>query len=160
VTRWLDDEEMAAWRGLIETFGDLTAVLDAELLETHGIPLNGYATLVALSEAPDRRLRMCDLADRLHLSASGLTRRIDDLVRRGWVERGADPSDRRVITAALTDVGFRVLEGAAPTHVDGVRRHLLDHLSRTQIKQLGSILRTLQESSHPEAPSVRERRVS
>ena len=66
-TRWLDDEEMAAWRGLIETFGDLTSVLDTELLEQHGIPLHGYATLVGLSEAPDRRLRMCDLAARLHV---------------------------------------------------------------------------------------------
>lgn len=143
MTRWLDDEEMAAWRGLIETFGDLTAVLDAELLEQHGIPLHGYATLVALSEAPHRRLRMCDLATHLHVSASGLTRRVEDLVRRGWVQREADADDRRVIYAVLTDEGFAKLEAAAPSHVEGVRHHLLDHLSRTQIRQLANILRTL-----------------
>ncbi len=145
-TRWLDDEEMAAWRGLIETFGDLTSVLDTELLEQHGIPLHGYATLVGLSEAPDRRLRMCDLAARLHVSASGLTRRVEDLVRRGWVRRESDPDDRRVVYAVLTDAGLAKLVSAAPSHVEGVRHHLLDHLSRPQIRQLASILRTLSVS--------------
>jgi len=145
VTKWLDDEEMAAWRPLVETFADLNAVLDAELLAHHGLNLGEYATMVRLSEAPGRRLRMCDLAALLHLSASGLTRRVEDLVKRGWVRREPDAADRRVINAVLTDQGFAALETAAPTHVDGVRRHLFDHLSRTQVRQLGRILRSLQE---------------
>lgn len=145
MTKWLDAEEMAAWRPLVETFADLNAVLEAELLASHGVNLGEYATMVRLSEAPDRSLRMCDLAELLHLSASGLTRRVEDLVKRGWVRREPDPSDRRVINAVLTDDGFAVLKAAAPTHVDGVRRHLFDHLSRTQVRQLGRILQSLQQ---------------
>jgi DNA-binding MarR family transcriptional regulator len=147
VTKWLDDEEMAAWRGLVETFADLNALLEAELVATHGITLAEYGTMVRLSEAEGRRLRMCDLAALLHLSASGLTRRVEDLVKRGWVRREPDPQDRRVINAVLTEEGFAVLAGAAPTHVEGVRRHLFDHLSRTQVRQLGSILRALERAA-------------
>jgi DNA-binding MarR family transcriptional regulator len=146
VTQWLDDEEMAAWRGLVETFSDLSAVLEAELVEAHGLTMGEYGTMVQLSEAAGRRLRMCDLAAGLHLSASGLTRRLDDLVGKGWVRREPDTQDRRVINAVLTDAGFARLAEAAPTHVAGVRRHLLDHLTRTQIRQLGTVLSALRDS--------------
>jgi len=143
MTNWLDDEEMAAWRGLVETVLDLNTVLESELVAAHDITMAEYGTLVRLSEAEDRRLRMCDLATRLHLSASALTRRVEDLVRRGWVRREPDQSDRRVINAVLTDEGFAALAGAAPTHVEGVRRHFIDRLTRTQVRQMGSILRSL-----------------
>lgn len=143
MTRWLDDEEMAAWRGLVETFADLSATLEAELIETHGLSMGEYGTMVRLSEAPDRRLRMCDLAEQLHLSASGLTRRIEDLVKRGWVRREPDASDRRVINAVLTPEGFARLAEAAPAHVDGVRRHLLDRLTRAQIRELAGIVQAV-----------------
>lgn len=146
-TRWLDDEEMAAWRGLVETFADLSAELAADLEAGHGLTLAEYATLVRLSEAPGRSMRMCDLAALLHVSASALTRRIDDMVARGWVRREPDPADRRVINSVLTDDGFAVLAQAAPDHVMSVRRRLFDHLSRTQVRQLGSILRTLQHAA-------------
>jgi DNA-binding MarR family transcriptional regulator len=151
MTKWLDDEEMAAWRGLVETFADLSAALEAEISEAHGLTMGEYGTMVQLSEAPDRRLRMCDLADRLHLSASGLTRRIEDLVKRGWVRREPDAADRRVINAVLTPEGFARLAEAAPTHVDGVRRHLLDHLTRPQVRELGNILRALDEGQRTRA---------
>ncbi|MDQ1432147.1 MAG: hypothetical protein QOF40_2749 [Actinomycetota bacterium] len=134
---WLDDEEMRAWRGLVEVVADVQASLEAELLERFGITEGGYGVLVNLSEAPGRRLRMCDLAELLHLSPSGLTRRLDGLVRQGLVTRQPSEEDRRVTLAVLTDAGFAKLRAAAPTHVEGVRRHLLDHLSRTQIRQLG-----------------------
>jgi len=147
VTRWLDEEEMAAWRGLAETFSDLTAVLEDELLATHGLNLGEYLVMVQLSEQPDHRLRMCDLATRLHLSPSGLTRRLEHMVREGYVKREPDTADRRVINAVLTDEGYARLVEAAPTHVEGVRTHLLDHLSRAQIRQLGSVLRALARSS-------------
>ena len=135
---WLDDDEMRAWRGLVEVFGDVHASLEAELLEGFGINEGDYGVLVNLSEAPDRRLRMCDLAVRLHLSPSGLTRRLDGLVRQGLVTREPSAQDRRVTLAVLTEAGFTTLEAAAPVHVDGVRRHLIDNLSRTQIRQLGA----------------------
>jgi DNA-binding MarR family transcriptional regulator len=140
---WLDDEEMRAWRGLIEVSGDVHASLESELMAGFGFREGDYAVLVNLSEAPDRRLRMCDLAERLHLSPSGLTRRLDGLVRAGLVAREPSATDRRVTLAALTDAGHGALEAAAPVHVDGVRRHFLEHLTRAQLRQLGNIFDAL-----------------
>jgi DNA-binding MarR family transcriptional regulator len=136
--RWLDDEEMRAWRGLVETYAELTAVLEAELLDGFGIDSGDYGVLVNLSEAPEQRLRMCDLAARLHLSPSGLTRRLDGLVKAGYVAREPSATDRRVTLAVLTDAGRATLEAAAPVHVEGVRRTFVDHLSRSQLRQLGA----------------------
>ncbi len=142
-TPWLDEEEMRAWRGLVEVYADVHAALTAELQEGFGFDEGDYGVLVNLSEAPDRRLRMCDLAEQLHLSPSGLTRRLDGLVRLGLVAREPSPADRRVTLAVLTDAGLTALEVAAPTHVEGVRRHFLGHLSRTQVRQLGTTFDTL-----------------
>jgi DNA-binding MarR family transcriptional regulator len=136
MTDWLDDDEMAAWRGLIGVHADVFAELESDLVAAHGITGGDYAVLVALSEADDRRLRMCDLAEHLHLSPSGLTRRLDGLVRAGLVAREPSESDRRVIMAVLTEDGAARLAEAAPDHVTGVRRAFLDHLSRTQIANL------------------------
>lgn len=135
---WLDDDEMRAWRGLVEVSAAVHAALEAELMAGFGFREGDYAVLVNLSEAPDRRLRMCDLAERLHLSPSGLTRRLDGLVRAGLVAREASAHDRRVSLAVLTDAGYAALESAAPVHVDGVRRHFLAHLTRAQVRQLGA----------------------
>lgn len=140
MTAWLDDDEMRAWRGLVEVFGDVRADLEAELEERFGLSDGDYGVLVVLSEAPDSRLRMCDLAQRLHLTPGGLTRRLDGLVRRGVVVREPSTDDRRVVLAVLTDEGRSLLEAAAPVHVDGVRRHLLSHLDRAQISELGEVL--------------------
>src|SRR5713101_3924185 len=123
MTQWLDDDEMRAWRGLVEVSADVHASLEAELVEGFGVTEGDYAVLVNLSEAPDCRLRMCDLAARLHLSPSGLTRRLDGLVRQGLVGREPSVDDRRVTLAVLDDAGRAVLEAAAPVHLDGVRRH-------------------------------------
>ncbi len=143
MVRWLDDEEMSAWRGLVETFADVQADLDADLQRQHGLTHGDYGVLVHLSEEPAGRLRMCDLAERLHLSPSGLTRRIDGLVRQGMVRREQAPDDRRVIWAVLTPEGRRRIETAAPDHVESVRRHFFDHLSRPQVRELGRALAAL-----------------
>jgi DNA-binding MarR family transcriptional regulator len=135
---WLDEDEMRAWRGLVEVSADVHASLEAELMAGFGFREGDYAVLVNLSEAPERRLRMCDLAERLHLSPSGLTRRLDGLVRTGFVAREPSATDRRVTMAALTDAGYDALAAAAPVHVDGVRRHFLSHLTRAQVRQLGT----------------------
>jgi DNA-binding MarR family transcriptional regulator len=132
-TRWLDEDEQRAWRGLVEVFGRVMATLDAELQAAHGLSGGDYAVLVGLSEAPEEQLRMCDLAQRLQLSPSGLTRRLDGLVRLGLVERDPSPCDRRVLLAVLTPEGRAALQRAAPDHVEGVRRHLLDHVTREQL---------------------------
>jgi DNA-binding MarR family transcriptional regulator len=84
-------------------------------------------------------MRMCDLADRLQLSPSGLTRRLDGLVQAGFVTREPSADDRRVMLARLAPAGLAALEAAAPDHVASVRRHLFDHLDDSQVEALGSI---------------------
>lgn len=137
-TPWLDEEEMRAWRGFAETVSDLMLTLERDLLP-HGLTLGDYQVLVFLSESEERRQRMCDLAGRLQLSPSGLTRRLDGLVRAGYVRREPSERDRRVMLAVLTDEGFDKLVEAAPDHVRSVRRHVLDHLSHEQVRAMGDI---------------------
>jgi DNA-binding MarR family transcriptional regulator len=137
-TRWLDDHEMAAWRSFIETYGDLMSALEHDLVE-HGMSLGDYQVLVYLSESDDREMRMCDLAERLQLSPSGLTRRLDGLVRTGYVRREPSTEDRRVMMARLTDEGFEALRTTAPHHVDSVRRRIFDHLDPTQVDEMAAI---------------------
>jgi DNA-binding MarR family transcriptional regulator len=150
-TAWLDDEEMRAWRGLVEAYAELNAALEADLVSGFGIDGGDYGVLVNLSEAPDQRLRMCDLAVRLHLSPSGLTRRLDGLVKAGYVAREPSEHDRRVTLAVLTDAGRATLEAAAPVHVAGVRANFVDHLSRTQLRQLGAAFEALRRRQHEES---------
>lgn len=134
--RWLDDTEMRAWRAYVDTIGPLAALLEADLAP-HGLTNGDYEVLVWLSDAPDEQMRMCDLADRLRLSPSGLTRRLDGLVSGGLVRRVPSSDDRRVMLAELTPAGRQHLEDAAPDHVRSVRRHLVDLLTREELEHLG-----------------------
>lgn len=140
MTKWLDDDEMRAWRGSVELLIEVSAALDSDLVAEQGIDQRDYGVFVQLSEAPERQLRMCDLAARLHLTPSGLTRRLDHLVKRGYVRREPSAEDGRVSMAVLTSKGLAKLQAAAPGHVRAVREQLLDHLTLTQIRQLGSIV--------------------
>ena len=137
-TKWLTAQEMTAWRTYIETYGDLISAIERDLAE-HDLTLGDYQVLVYLSEADARSMRMCDLADRLQLSPSGLTRRLDGLVRAGMVTRQPSIEDRRVMKAILTEHGLATLRTAAPDHVDSVRRHIFDHLDDDQVDALASI---------------------
>ena len=141
-TAWLTNEEMTAWRTYIETYSDLIAAIEHDLAE-HDLTLGDYQVFVYLSEAPDRSMRMCDLADRLQLSPSGLTRRLDGLVKAGFVTREPAIDDRRVMLATLTPAGFAALEQAAPDHVASVRRHIFDHLDADQVEALASIFQSI-----------------
>lgn len=125
---WLDDDEESVWRQLLSVQSELRERLDSELRAAHGLSLGDYGVLVHLSEASQDGLRMSDLADRLLLSRSGLTRRIDAMARCGLVERVACPDDGRGSMARLTPEGAAKLAEAAPTHVAGVRRYLIDPL--------------------------------
>lgn len=146
MTRWLNDTEMRAWRTVISSTYALFGALDRELQAEHGLTLAEYELLALLSESPDRRRRMSDLACQLHVSPSGMTRRIDGLVRRGWVERAQCPEDRRGSLAVLTDEGFEVLRAAAPTHVRGVREHFIDRLTERQLANVTAALDKVADS--------------
>jgi DNA-binding MarR family transcriptional regulator len=137
---WLTALEQRAWRAFVSVSSIVSAELEAELLAAHGLTLGEYGVLAHLSEVPDRRMRMTDLAVELALSPSGLTRRLDRLVREGLVIREACPTDRRAVYAVLTPDGLRTLERAAPDHVAGVRRLLVDRLAPEQLSELAAVL--------------------
>ncbi|MBI4934571.1 MAG: MarR family transcriptional regulator [Actinobacteria bacterium] len=143
-TKWLSQAEQASWRNYILTAHDLAAALEADLA-VHDLTMGDYEVLVWLSEAEDNRMRMCDLAQSLQLSPSGLTRRLDGMVKAGWVERASCAQDRRVMYAHLTTTGRAKMEAAAPTHVDSVRRHVLDPLGAEGVAQLGEIFGRIRE---------------
>ena len=138
--RWLTEPEMLAWRALVRSTTGLLAVLDNELQREHGLSLGDYEVLVHLSEEPDHAIRMSELAGRLHLSPSGITRRIDGLVKSGLVERRKCPTDRRGSNAVLTPLGMKTLETCAPTHLRGVREHFIDRLKPRELAELASAL--------------------
>jgi DNA-binding MarR family transcriptional regulator len=137
-TKWLNEIEQESWRNYIMTAHDLAAALEADLAP-HGLTMGDYEVLVWLSEAEENRMRMCDLAHALQLSPSGLTRRLDGMVKAGWVERASCAADRRVMFAHLTATGRAQMEAAAPIHVESVRRHVLEPLGADGVAQLGEI---------------------
>ena len=138
--KWLTPLEQRAWRAFVSVSSAVTAELEAELEAAHGLSLGEYGVLARLSEEPGQHLRMSDLAGSLHLSPSGLTRRLDHLVREGLVAREACPSDRRAVYAVLTAAGRERLERAAPDHVAAVRRYFIDRLDEEQLEELALAL--------------------
>jgi DNA-binding MarR family transcriptional regulator len=138
-TRWLDDEERAAWLRLVAVVELLPGILDTQLRSDAGLSHFDYFVLAMLSEAPDRRLRMTALAQRTNATLPRLSHVVQRLERRGLVERFPCPEDRRATNARLTDLGWDAVVAAAPGHVDTVRAHVLDPLSRAQLRQLTAI---------------------
>lgn len=141
--RWLDAEQQRAWRSYLACTRLLQAQLDRELQRDSGIPHAYYEILVRLSEAPGLRLRMSELADASDSSRSRLSHAVARLEDAGWVRRESCRTDRRGSFARLTPEGLAALEGAAPSHVASVRRHMIDRLSPTQLGQLHEISETL-----------------
>ena len=138
-TEWLNEQEMAAWVAVIHATKLLFERLESDLAEAHDLSHGDYEILVLLSEAPDHRLRMTELAEHMVMPKSRLTYRADHLERRGIIERFNCPSDRRGMFAHLTAEGLALLQRAAPTHVAGVRSHLLDHATPGQITTIAEV---------------------
>jgi DNA-binding MarR family transcriptional regulator len=143
MTRWLDPDEQRTWRAFLTASRALMETLDRELQRDAKMPHAYYEILVRLSEAPERRLRMSDLAEASGSSRSRLSHAVARLEAAGWVRREECPTDRRGQIAVLTDEGFATLAAAAPGHVEGVRRHLFDALSPAQMDQLRRISEAL-----------------
>ncbi|MBV9315187.1 MAG: MarR family transcriptional regulator [Pseudonocardia sp.] len=138
-TRWLDDEEQHTWRAFLTANRLLMDRLDRQLQNEAGIPHTYYEILVRLSEVPGRTLRMSQLASSAMSSRSRLSHAVSRLEEAGWIRRRECPTDRRGALAELTAEGLAALEAAAPGHVEAVRTHLFDQLSREQVIQLGEI---------------------
>ena len=149
MTRWLNEEEQRTWRAFLHASRALWDALDRELQRDAGMPHAYYEILVRLSEAPDRMLRMSDLAQATSSSRSRLSHAVARLEEYGWVRREDCPTDRRGQLAVLTDAGFRVLEAAAPGHVEGVRTHLFDQLTPEQVGQLRQISEAMLDHLDP-----------
>jgi DNA-binding MarR family transcriptional regulator len=149
MTRWLDEEEQRTWRAFLHASRALWDALDRELQRDAGMPHAYYEILVRLSEAPNRMLRMSDLAQATSSSRSRLSHAVARLEEYGWVRREDCPTDRRGQLAVLTDAGFRVLEAAAPGHVEGVRTHLFDQLTPEQVGELRQISEAMLDHLDP-----------
>jgi DNA-binding MarR family transcriptional regulator len=131
--------ELAAWAGFLRTHAELVRRLDDELQRAHRLPLTCYDVLVQLASAPDRRLRMAELADAVVLSRSGLTRLVDRLVEQGLVARSRVECDARGTYAVLTDEGLARLREASQTHIAGVRRLFCDRLGSDELDGLARV---------------------
>ncbi|MDO5500221.1 MAG: MarR family transcriptional regulator [Propionibacteriaceae bacterium] len=149
--RWLTVQERAAWLALVGVTVQLPAALDQRLKKAAGIGLVDYHVLAGLSDAPERTLRMSDLAEFAQASLSRLSQMVGRLETRGWVRRSSDPVDGRYTLATLTEAGLAALRDLAPSHVEDVRELVFDALTPAQVQQLDQISRCILEAVRPQA---------
>ena len=136
----LSEKQMLAWRRFLRVHALVTRRLESDLLAEQKLPLASYDVLVQLVEAPQRRLRMSELAERVLLSRSGLTRLVDRLERDGLVRREACPDDARGQFTVITSAGTARLRAASPTHLRGVAEHAVGRLEEDEAEQLSVLL--------------------
>jgi DNA-binding MarR family transcriptional regulator len=156
--RWLDAEQQASWRAYVMGTELLQHQLDRELREEHEISFTEYEVLVRLSETEDGRMRMATLAESMSHSRSRVTHTIARMEDADLVRRQPCESDGRGVEALLTEQGHRKLVEAAPTHVRGVRKHLVDVASREDFAALGRIFNEVSDrllEDKPEDADIR-----
>ena len=144
-TRWLTADEQRVWRDYLDVSRLVNERLNRQLTADSGLSLAEYEVLVQLSEAPNRRMRMSELAVRAVNSRSRLTHTVARMEQRGLVRRQPCPDDGRGVTCVLTDHGFSVIEEAAPGHVEEVRAALFDPLGPEHVAALGVALARVRE---------------
>lgn len=141
--RWLDPNERAAWVALVGVVARLPVELDRQLQRDADISLFDYRVLATLSEAPERTLRMSNLAFLADGSLPRLSQVVSRLEKRSWIRRTPDPTDGRYTLASLTPSGWKKAVDTAPGHLEAVRRLVIDPISTTQIRQLAAISRRI-----------------
>ncbi|SJM49710.1 MarR family winged helix-turn-helix transcriptional regulator [Agrococcus casei] len=134
---------LKAWRAYIESSGRLVAELEHRMKTASGLDMGDFNMLLLLSEAPDERMRMGELARELAFAPGRLTYRATNLAKRGWIERKASGSDKRGIWAILTTDGRRVLRKARPLHARLVDELMIDHLDRSQAEVMLEVFTSL-----------------
>lgn len=139
----LKPAELRAWTAFLDAQAALLRQLESELVEKEDMTLAEFDVLIQLGVAPDRRLRMTELSERVRLSRSGLTRLVDRLVQDGLVKRARCASDRRGTFATLTVAGGARLRRARPVHLQGIREHFGKRLSTAQLSALAEALEPL-----------------
>jgi DNA-binding MarR family transcriptional regulator len=129
-----------AFARLLRANAAVTRAMNARLVADHGLTINAYEALLLLAHTEDRRMRRVDLAEKLILTASGVTRMLDGLEQAGFVERAACASDRRVSYAVLTDTGLSKLREASRSHVADIREFFEARFSEEELDQLAGLL--------------------
>jgi DNA-binding MarR family transcriptional regulator len=150
--RWLNAAEMKAWRRYIIASRRLLEALDLDLA-SHELSMADYEVLAQLSDAPDRKMRMSELAEVAMLSRSRLSHRIKVMEKAGWVKREACPEDKRGFFAVMTGKGWKAIVGAAPDHVESVRTRFVDHLTKDDQRVLSEIFERVTQSLKANPPA-------
>jgi DNA-binding MarR family transcriptional regulator len=135
--RWLDAAQQRDWRAYVDGSVRLTETMDRDLKTKHGLSVSEYEILVRLSEAPERRLRMAELAENASQSRSRLSHTCSRLEAKGLVKRDSCPNDKRGVFAHLTDEGYAALERAARDHVETVRTFFIDVIQPEDLEAIG-----------------------
>jgi len=159
-TVWLDEDQQRSWRALLMGMTLLLDRLDDDLNRACNLSLTEYEILVRLSESDGRRMRMAQLADALAHSRSRVTHTITRMERQGLVTRTSSPEDGRGVVASMTDQGWDLLVRIAPMHVAGVRRHLVDLVSREDFAAVGRVMDAVADHLVARHPEMELRRVS
>ncbi|OXM82888.1 MarR family winged helix-turn-helix transcriptional regulator [Paenibacillus rigui] len=150
----LSEKELTAWRLFIKAHAKIIEFIERDLAAQKKVPLTTYDVLIALFEAPDRRLRFSELNRKVVLSKSGLTRMIDRLEREGLIQREKSEEDRRGAYAVLTDEGENQLRKAWPIYARGIKQYFAASLSDEEVeiltRSLGLIYNELQSSQEKE----------
>jgi len=141
------DWRVGVWRSFLRAQAVVLRELERELDRDAALPLAWYDVLLTLAQAPGRRLRMADLADRVMLSRSGLTRLVDRIEKAGYVRREPSPDDARGTYTVLLPPGLRRLRAAVPVHLAGVQRHWLAHFDDDELRTLGALLQRIDAPS-------------
>jgi DNA-binding MarR family transcriptional regulator len=152
--RQLDGPQFRAWRAFLYAYSRVVPRLDQELGSAQGLSLNQYEVMTWLGRAGERGLRMSDLASRVVLSPSGVTRAGDQLERKGLVGRCVFEGDKRGSVATLTAEGRALLRKATQLHLHGVREHFLKHLSRTEVGHLATALEAVLDGEGSPLPPL------
>ena len=147
--RWLSAEEQQTWLAVVAMVTWLPDAVDAQLQRDAGVSHFEYQVMAMLSMSPQRTRRMSEVAALANGSLTRLSRTVDRLERRGWVNRRPDPEDGRSTLAVLTDEGWDKVVATAPGHAAEVRRLVLDPLTRAQVRQLHDIADRIAQVSHP-----------
>jgi DNA-binding MarR family transcriptional regulator len=130
----------SAWGALLQVHAAVVPVLDQKLMAEAGMPLRFYDVLLELAAAPERKLRMSDLADRVVLSRTRVSRLVEEMATAGLLVREQNPQDGRSAYAVLTDRGLRRYRQAAPTYLAGIEEHFAQHLANRELKALAAAL--------------------
>lgn len=147
-----DSPDLYAWAAVLRAHAAVVPLLDRELQDKGGMPLAWYDVLLELMNAPDRRLTMSELGERVTLSRTRVSRVVDELERAGLVKRRAHPTDRRSTYAAVTAVGSRQFRAAAPVYLRGVHDHVLSHLRPSELAAIAAGLQRVADAARRSAP--------